>query len=126
MSIAFFQSLGAAGAPITAPDADPNTTAPVASRILRQTAEAGLAGGLRGTRDVHLYATFIAGTTPSFDGQLWVKDAAGAWLSFGAAITTLNLAIQTVADVPAGMDVFFQVTVINGAPTSGIPRLLAA
>lgn len=126
MSIAFFQSLEAAGAPVTAVDPDPNTTPPADSRILKQTAEAGFEGLGRSVSSVHLYATFIGGTTPSFDGQLWAKDAAGAWLSFGAAITTLNLAIQTVANVPAGMDVFFQVTVINGAPTSGIPRLLAA
>jgi hypothetical protein len=126
MASAFFQSLEAAGAPITATDADPNTTAPADSRVLKQTQEAGFAGSLRGTRDIHLYATFIAGTTPSFDGQVWIKDAAGSWLAFGAAITTLNLTLQTVADVPAGVDVFFQVTAINGAPTSGIPRLLAA
>lgn len=128
MGRSFFRSLQSTepDVPVTATDAAPNTTAPNPTRVLKQTQEAGFTGSLRGVRDVHLYATFVAGTTPSFDGQLWVKDAAGLWLAFGSAITGLDDAIQTVADVPAGLDVFFQVTAITGTPTSGIPRLLAA
>ncbi len=127
MGRAFFRSLQSIGpdVPVTATDADPNTTAPAETRVLKQSAASGVAGGLRIARGVHLYATFVAGTTPSFDGQLWIKDAAGGWLAFGSALTGLDGVIQTVASVPAGLDVFFQVTAINGTPTSGIPRLIA-
>ena len=125
MGRAFFRSLQSTDpeTPVTVVDPDPNTTEPEVSRVLIQAAESAH-DTMR--RSVLLYATFVAGTTPSFDGQLWIKDAVNAWIQFGAAITTLNAAIQTVADVPAGFDVFFQVTAINGTPTSGIPRLLAA
>ena len=125
MGRAFFQSLEPAGAPVTVVDADPNATAPASSRVLKQTIEADFAGSNRGTRDIHLYAT-VVGPTTSVNGQVWIKDAAGLWLTFGAAITTLLGAIQTVADVPSGLDVFFQVTALNGGAGSAIPRLLAA
>lgn len=124
MSIAFFDSVLNNGDPITATDAAPNTTAPEARRIYTALGEQGNAPG---TRTIHLHATFVAGTTPSFDGQLWYRDRnSGLWLAIGSAITTLNNTAQSVAGVPDNAEVFFQVTAINGAPTSGIPYLYAA
>ena len=123
MAISFFQSLEASGAPVTVVDPDPNTTEPAVTRLF----EARRLDAGRGPRTVFLYATFVAGTTPSFDGQLHIRDrTTGLWLPFGAALTGINGTPQTVADVPAEAEVFFQVTAINGSPTSGIPHFYAA
>ncbi len=127
MGRAFFKSLEGTNpeVPVTVVDPDPNVTAPAATRVLKHQIEADFVGSNRGTRDLHLYAT-VVGPTTSLDGQVWIKDAAEGWLTFGAAITTLLGAIQTVADVPSGLDVFFQVTALNGGAGSAIPRLLSA
>lgn len=123
MAISFFQSLGASQAPVTVVDPDPNTTAPAATRVF----EARRLDAGRGPRTLYLYATFIAGTTPSWDGQLYILDrTTGLWVTFGAALTGVNGLPQTVADVPAEAEVFFRVTTINGAPTSGIPHFYSA
>lgn len=123
MAISFFQSLEAAEAPVTVVDPDPNVTPPAATRIF----EARRLDAGRGPRTLYLYATFIAGTTPSWDGQLYIRDrTTGLWVTFGAVLTGVNGTPQIVADVPAEAEVFFQVTVITGAPTSGIPHFYAA
>ncbi len=123
MAISFFQSLEAAGAPVTVVDPDPNSTPPADTRIFEaRRLDAGL-----GPRTLYLYATFIVGTTPSFDGQLYILDRiTGLWVTFGAALTGIDGTPQTVADVPAEAEVFFRVTTINGSPTSGIPHFYAA
>ena len=124
MGRAFFKSLQSNNpdVEVTAVDPSPNATKPNPTRILIQAAEAGH-DTMR--RRLHLYAT-VTGSTTSVDGQVWIKDAAGAWLAFGAAITTLAGTIQVVDDLPAGVDVFFQVTALNGASDGATPRLLAA
>jgi hypothetical protein len=123
MAISFFPSLHDNGAPITGTDNDPNTTPPEAGRVYEAAGELGKAAD---PRTLWIYATFVGGTTPSFDGQVWIRDRAGAWVPFGSALTTVNGTPQVVPNIPANSEVFFQVTAINGAPTSGIPRLLAA
>jgi hypothetical protein len=108
-----FTSLGT----VTAADADPNVTPPLAARILKMP-------GPQGHNDfpsrVSLAAIFTAGTTPSLDGTVWVKDnlTTNRWFDFGT-ITTLNAVRQLISDVPPSAEVFFQVTALNGTPTDG-------
>lgn len=93
---------------VASADADPTVTPP----------DDGLLWDLAGYSGLHGYATFVAGTTPAADLELWVKDEQNNAFFYVDSVAIAPNAEFRFPEMARSRKVFLRVANIFGSPTS--------